>query len=406
MKILCADAIAAELLKPLRDAGHDVSVEPDLNVDSLPARLAGDTVEVLVVRSTKVNKEALVASPALSMVVRAGAGTDNIDKEAASALGIYVSNVPGQNAVAVAELTMALLLAIDRHIASGMADLRSGRWNKGVYSKAEGILGKQLAIVGLGEIGYALAHRARSFGMTVTALRKPDRSDQAQSRIRAAGIRLVDTMEDLIGQADVVSIHVPGAPDTKSMINADFLAMMKDGAILLNTARGDVVDPEALIKAMDDKGIRAGLDVWPSEPATSDGEWSSALSQHPNVVGSHHIGASTAQAQSAVAEGTVAVIQAYLDGRVINCVNMVDEKLGEVVLTIRHLDKVGVLAKIFATLRHAGANVHQMENQVFVGNIAAVASMNLDHEPSAETIKAIETDDEVLGVSIAFNRAT
>lgn len=406
MKILCADAIASELLQPLRDAGHEVLVEPELDGTSLPDRLTDDSVEVLVVRSTKVSKEALEASPALSMVVRAGAGTDNIDKDVASALGIYVSNVPGQNAVAVAELAMGLLLAIDRQIPAGMADLRSGKWNKGEYSKADGILGKQIAIIGLGEIGYAVAHRARSFGMPVTALRKPDRSEDAQSRIRAAGIRLIDTMEELLGSADVVSLHVPGTPGTKGMVDAGFLSMMKDGAILLNTARGDVLDAEALVTAMEEKNIHAGLDVWPSEPAGKSGEWASVLSQHPNVVGSHHIGASTAQAQSAVAAGTVAVVEAYLDGRVINCVNMVDERLGEVVLTVRHLDKVGVLAKIFATIRKDGANVYQMENQVFVGKIAAVASINLDHEPSVETLRAIEGDDDVLGVSIAVNRVS
>jgi D-3-phosphoglycerate dehydrogenase len=401
MKILCADALAAELLQPLRDAGHEVFVEPDLDADSLPARLEGDTVEVLVVRSTKVTEAALSASSSLGLVVRAGAGTDNVDKNAASALGIYVSNVPGQNAVAVAELAMALLLAIDRHIASGMADLRSGAWNKGTYSKADGILGKELAIVGLGEIGFALAERARAFGMTISALRKPGRSDASLSRIRSAGIRLVDTMDELLANADVVSLHVPKAPETVGMVNADFLSKMKDGAILLNTARGEVVDEAALLAAMDERGIRAGLDVWPGEPSGKSADWTSALSTHPNVVGSHHIGASTAQAQAAVASGTVGVIEAYLAGRVVNCVNLVDEPMGAVVLTVRHLDKVGVLAKVFATLREAGANVQQMENQLFVGSVAAVASINLDHEPDAGTLQQIAGDDDILAVSLS-----
>jgi D-3-phosphoglycerate dehydrogenase len=405
MKILCADALADDLLSPLRDAGHDVCVEPDLTADSLPERLSGDTVEVLVVRSTKVTADAIGASPSLGLVVRAGAGTDNVDKDAASARGIYVSNVPGQNAVAVAELAMALLLAIDRHIAPGMADLRAGQWNKGRYSKADGILGKEIAIVGLGEIGFALAERARAFGMTVTALRKTNRSDAALARIRAAGIRLVDDMETLLATADVVSLHVPKAPETIGMVNDDFLAGMKDGSVLLNTARGEVVDEDALIRAMDERGIRAGLDVWPGEPSSKNGEWSSALSQHPNVVGTHHVGASTEQAQAAVAAGTVGVIEAYLNGRVVNCVNLVDEPMGEVVLTVRHRDRVGVLAKVFATLREAGTNVQQMENQLFVGSVAAVASINLDGEPGADIIEKIQSDDDILAVSVSHKGA-
>ena len=406
MKILCADALPENLLQPLRDAGHEVAVEPSLGADSIPSRLAEDDIEVLVVRSTKVTAEAIAAGAGLGMIVRAGAGTDNIDKSAASNRGVYVANVPGQNAIAVAELAMGLLIAIDRHIAVGTADLRAGRWNKKEYSKSDGILGKTLAIIGLGDIGLALAERAVAFGMNVTALRKADRSSEALTRVRAAGIRLVDDEDELLGTADVVSLHVPRADNTVGMVDAEFLAKMKSGSILINTARGDLVDGAALLEAMDTRGIRAGLDVWPDEPAKGSQDWISPLSAHPNVVGSHHIGASTAQAQHAIAAGTVAVVEAYLAGRVVNCVNLVEEPLGEVVLTVRHLDKVGVLAKIFETLRAADANVQQMENQVFHGSVAAVASINLDSEPTPETIDAILGDDDVLAVSVVRKPAT
>jgi len=348
-----------------------------------------------------VDAAAIQAGSSLGLIVRAGAGTDNVDKAEASARGIYVSNVPGQNAVAVAELAMALLLAIDRHIAPAMVDLRSGQWNKRAYSKADGILGKQLAILGLGEIGFALAERASGFGMTVTGLRKPGRSDSSLSRIRAAGIRLVDDIDTLLGEADVVSLHVPRSDDTIGMVDDTFLGLMKPGAILLNTARGDLVDGPALIRAMDANGIRAGLDVWPNEPSDAAGEWTSELASHPGVVGSHHIGASTAQAASAIATGTVAVIAAYTTGSVVNCVNLVDEPLGNAVLTIRHLDRVGVLAKVFTTLREANVNVQQMENQVFLGSIAAVATIHVETEPSADVVAVIDGDDDILAVSTA-----
>lgn len=405
MRVLCADALPDDLLAPLREAGHDVIVDGDLTAETIPGALANNPADVLVVRSTKVTADAIAASDALGLIVRAGAGTDNVDKSAASAAGIYVSNVPGQNAIAVAELAMALLLAIDRHVAAGMADFAAGAWNKKLYSKADGIYGKTIAIIGLGEIGFALAERARGFGMTVTALRKPGRSAEALSRLRSAGITLVDTEDELLASADVVSIHVPKSPETTGMCDASFFAKMNDGAVFLNTARGDVVDEVALLEAMDTKGIRAGLDVWPNEPSTGAGEWSSPLSTHDNVVGSHHIGASTSQAQNAVAQGTVSVIEAYLEGRITNCVNLVNEPAGAAILTVRHLDRVGVLAKVLQTLRSAGLNVQDMSNQLFTGSVAAVASIHLEHAPSPDLLHTIESDDDVLAVSVAERNA-
>ena len=401
MKILCADALAIELFSPLVDAGHEVAIEPDLDAESLPKRLAEWHPEVLVVRSTKVSKDAIEASTALGLVVRAGAGTDNVDKTAASAAGVYVSNVPGKNAIAVAELAMGLLLAIDRHIPAGMADFANGQWNKGRYSKADGIYGKSLAIVGLGEIGFALAERAQAFGMSVSGLRKPGRSDRSLRRIRSAGISLADDLGTLLGAADVVSIHVPKSPDTVGMVDAEFLAQMRDGSILINTSRGEVVDEHALISAMETRGIRAGLDVWPNEPSNKEDEWTSPLASHPLVVGTHHIGASTAQAQSAVAEGTVDVITAYTQGRIENCVNLVSESSGAAILTVRHLDRVGVLAKIFDSLRSAGLNVSQMDNEIFTGGVAAVASINVDAAPSPELLQSLRSDADILDVSAA-----
>ena len=401
MRILCADTLADELLEPLRSEGHEVVVDAALTVDTLPAALAENPADVLVVRSTKVNREAITASNQLGLIVRAGAGTDNIDKLSASEHGVYVSNVPGKNAIAVAELAMGLLLAIDRHIPASMADFTAGQWNKATYSKADGIHGKTLAIVGLGEIGFALAQRATAFGMSVTALAKPGRSGRSLRLIEEGDIGLVETLDELLAGADVVSIHVPKSPETTGMVNAEFLAKMAPNAVLLNTARGDVVDEAALLAAMDDRGIRAGLDVWPGEPTTSTGEWESALANHPNVVGTHHVGASTAQAQAAVAAGTVDVITAYLAGHVMNCVNLEKDTAGGVILTVRHLDKVGVLAKVFETLRAAGLNVRQMENNLFTGSVAAVASINLERSPDAQLLEQLEGDADILSVSVS-----
>lgn len=397
MRILYADSVDEHAAERLATAGHSVDIRPDLTADTLADAIPG--YEVLVVRSTKVTADAIAACDGLGLIVRAGAGTDNIDSAAASARGIYVCNVPGRNAIAVAELAMGLILALDRRIPDNTADLRDGRWDKKTYTAADGIFGKQLAILGLGDIGLAVAERAKAFGMTVVAQRKANRSDPALAAIRSIGIRLVDTREELLGSSDVVSIHVPKSEDTAGMVDDAFLAAMPDGAYLINTSRGDVVDEAALLRALDAGRIRAGLDVWNNEPGSGQDAFSSPLARHPGVVGTHHIGASTEQAQRSVAEGTVETIESYLNGDPINCVNIRREPSGESCLTIRHLDRVGVLAQVFAVLRSNGLNVQQMQNQVFAGGQAAVASIHIGSEPSEAVVAALSDIGEVLYVT-------
>ncbi len=397
MKILFADSVDESRLEQLTSHGHECVVNPSLDADSIPGEMAG--VDILVVRSTKVTADSIAASSQLSLVVRAGAGTDNIDKSAASGAGVYVCNVPGRNAVAVAELTMGLLLAIDRRIADNTADLRAGVWNKGIYSVADGIQGKSLGIVGLGDIGLAVAERAKAFGMTVSTVRKDGRSPSVQAMIRSIGIRLVDSQDQLLAESDVVSIHVPKSPDTTGLVNKAFLDKMADGAILLNTSRGEVVDEVALLEALNTRGLRAGLDVYANEPSGKSTKWASELAQHPGVVGTHHIGASTNQAQEAVADGTVETILAYLGGDIRNCVNLATVPTGPVIITIRHHDKVGVLAQIFQTIRSNGINVQQMSNQVFAGGGAAVATMTLASDPADSLVDELNHITEVIAVT-------
>lgn len=398
MQILYADSVDQEVLGRLEDLGATYRVEPHLTAETLPDHLAG--VDVLVVRSTKVTAKAIAAAGQLGLIVRAGAGTDNIDQRAASARGIYVCNVPGRNAIAVAELTLGLLLAIDRRIADNTADLRAGRWDKKTYTKADGLYDKQLGIVGLGDIGLAVAERAKGFGMRVAAERKPDRAPHVQSAIRTIGIRLVSTRNELLAGSDVISIHVPKSADTVHLVDRDFLATMKDGAVLLNTSRGDVVDEAALMAELDAGRLKAGLDVWDGEPSSGQGLFESRLARHPAVVGTHHIGASTAQAQRSVAEGTLEVIEGYLAGSPVNCVNLRLDLAGESCITVRHLDRVGVLAQVFAVLRRRGLNVQQMQNQVFQGGEAAVAAIFVNNDADMSVAEELDSIDEVLNVSI------
>lgn len=396
MRVLFADAVDPSTVEALTERGHACTTEPKLTADELPDRIAG--FQVLVVRSTKVTAAAIEAAEALELIVRAGAGTNTIDVEAASEVGIYVTNVPGRNAIAVAELTMGLLLAIDRRIPDNVADLRAGTWNKTTYGKADGLFGKAMGVVGLGDVGLAVAERAAAFGLRVRAIRK-DRDDAVEERIREIGIELVDSLEELVSTSDVVTIHVPATPETKWMFDSDLLGLMKEGAILLNTSRGDVVDEAALLDAIDGRGLRVGLDVYPDEPGSGSAEWSSKLAQHPNVVGTHHIGASTAQAQGAVADGVIEIIEAFERGEIVNCVNLAPTRLGTHTLHVRHLDRVGVLAGVFDILRRRELNVEQMENRVFEGRNAAVATIDIVGEVGPELIGALEDLPNVIHVS-------
>lgn len=398
MKVLLADALPDAAVEQLEAAGDEVTRLPDLNADTLPDHIGGH--EVLVVRSTKVTSAALEAGDRLGLVVRAGAGTNTIDCDRAAELGIFVCNVPGKNALAVAELTMGLLIAIDRHIAAGTADLRSGAWNKKAYSKADGLFGRRMGIVGVGDVGIATAARAWAFGIDVVAVAKPGRSERSVARAEAAGIRWVDDLDELLSISDIVSLHVPGAPDTKGMVDAGFLAKMKDGAILLNTSRGDVVDEAALIEAMDSRGIRAGLDVFAGEPGSGTATFDSALARHPNVVATHHVGASTKQAQNAITDGTLDAVDAYRVGSPINCVNLNPVPTRAATLTVRHHDRVGVLANVLQLLRNEELNVSNMQNRVFAGSKAAVASIDVGHVPTQELIDDVISLDDVIYVSV------
>jgi D-3-phosphoglycerate dehydrogenase len=399
MRLLFADAVPPQTVAELESRGHACVVEPALQAGDLADRIAG--FDLLVVRSTKVGADVIEAADRLAMVIRAGAGTNTIDTAAAAARGVLVANVPGRNAAAVAELTLGLLLAIDRRIPDNVADLRAGRWDKKGYSRAEGLLGSTMGIVGLGAIGLAVAERATAFGIAVQTVARPGRSPYVGFRVDELGIGLVDSLPDLLSTSRIVSVHVPAGPDTVGLVDDTFLAHMRDGAILLNTSRGEVVDEAALLRALDSKGLRAGLDVWADEPTTGSGTWSSALAQHPNVVGTHHIGASTEQAQRAIAAGVVEIVDAFAEGEARNCVNLTPRRLGSVTLTIRHLDRVGVLARVLDLLSRAGLNVEHMENRVFRGGEAAVASMDVAGPVPDGLLADLAAVPEVLGVSAA-----
>lgn len=398
MRILFADRLPDRTIHDLEAHGHECVMEPGLGADDLAERISG--YDVLVVRGTQVRRPVIEAADRLALVIRAGAGTNTIDTDAAAERAVFVSNVPGRNAAAVAELTMGLLLAVDRRIADNVADVREGRWDKKTYGNAEGLLGSTMGILGLGSIGFLVAERAAAFGIRVESIAKEGRSPAATARAEELGITMCGSLDELLGSCDIVSLHVPSTPETKHLVDAAFLARMKRGAILLNTSRGDVVDEAALLAALDEGRVRAGLDVFDDEPGSGRAEWESPLARHPAVVATHHIGASTAQAQRAIAQGVTEIVDAFTAGEARHCVNLVPDRLGASALAVRHLDRVGVLAQVLDVLSTAHLNVQHMVNRVFRGGEAAVAFIDVEGQASTELLDALRAIPHVLGVSV------
>jgi len=388
MKVLVADKFEQSGLDGLKAAGCDVVYQPDLKDDTLATAITDSRAAVLVVRGTPVTA-AMLEGAALSLIVRAGAGYNTIDVAAASRRGIYVSNCPGRNAIAVAELTFALILAIDRRIPDNVAELRSGRWNKKEFSRARGLFGRTIGLLGFGTIGQEVARRAHAFGMpAVVWSRRFAQGGQATDA--HVPVEAVPTPGEVADRADVLSIHLALTPQTKGFVNASLLNRLARGSYVINTARGDVMDYGALAAAVRERGIRAGLDVFPGEPSASAGEFRVPLADLPGVYGTHHIGGSTDQAQEAIAAETVRVVTEYkTTGKVPNVVNLAAKTPATHMLVVRHRDRPGVLAHVFAQLRGGGINVQETENVVFEGAEAAVARINIDAPPPPPVLDAI-----------------
>jgi D-3-phosphoglycerate dehydrogenase / 2-oxoglutarate reductase len=407
MKVLVADTFEQSGIDGLASAGCDVVYEPELKDDRLKEAIRATSADVLVVRGTKVTAPMLDAGR-LSLIVRAGAGYNTIDVAAASARGIYVSNCPGKNAIAVAELAFALILALDRRVPDNVAALRAGKWNKKEFSKAKGLYGQTLGLLGLGSIGQEMVRRAAGFGMNVVVWSRrfagedrPMHDHEARDlgiepALRTVRIDLAPTPGDVASRSDILSVHLALGSGTKGIVDAALLARLKPGALFVNTARGDIVDHAALAAAVREKSLRVGLDVFPDEPAATVADFHVDLAALPNVYGTHHIGASTDQAQEAIAAETVRIVRSYKEtGKVPNVINLAKRTPATHMLVVRHRDRPGVLAHVFDHLRQGNLNVQETENIVFEGAEAAVARINLDGAPSpalCDRIKAQNTD--------------
>jgi D-3-phosphoglycerate dehydrogenase len=379
MKALIADKFSEAHIDRLNQLGCEVTYKPTAKAEELPGLIA--PYKILVVRGKQVTGETIKAADQLALVLRAGAGVNTIDVKTASARGVFVSNCPGKNSVAVAELAFALLLAIDRRIPENAAALRAHKWNKKEFSKADGVFGRTLGVIGTGQIGREVIIRAKAFGLRVE---------------RCASV------EDVFRQADIVTLHLALKPDTRKLVNATRLALLKPNAILINTARGEVVDQAALRAALQGSKLRAGLDVFDPEPAEATADFNDPILDLPNLCGTHHIGASTEQAQEAIAEEAIRIIRTFVQtGVVLNCVNLATRTPAKWQLVVRHYDRVGVLAFVMDQIRRGGINIEEVQNVIFEGAAAASCRIQLDAEPGADLLGSIKAGNaDILGLEL------
>jgi D-3-phosphoglycerate dehydrogenase / 2-oxoglutarate reductase len=399
MRLLIADKLHPRAIEELRSLPLEVVYEPELTRESLETRLQG--VGVLIVRSTEVTAAAINNAKHLNLIVRAGASFNTIDVRAASMRGIYVANCPGKNASAVAELALGMMVALDRRIPDAVASLRAGRWERQEYSKAEGLQGKTLGIAGLGAIGREVTHRARCFGLNVLAWSR----SLTPTRATELGVGWVASLDELASKSHILSLHLALVDRTRRIVNRRVLGLLPERAMLINTARADLVDNEALFSAAEQRGLRVALDVFPDEPRGSKTFPSpEILKSYPSgglIYGTPHIAAATDQAQLAIATETVRVIRSFLlEGMVPNVVNVSSSSAARFQIVIRMMDKVGTFANVLNVLKRHGINIEEVTNTVFEGGVAACAKLRLLSRPTEACLAEIKAFDEVLHVDL------
>lgn len=306
MNVFIADKFSELARGKLCESGFRVAYKPEITVNTLTDAIRQHCTDILVVRSTRVIESALNVDN-LKLVIRAGSGFNNIDIAVAKAKNIFVCNCPGKNANAVVELAFGLMISLDRHIPQNVADLKIGLWNKADYSNGYGLYGRTLGLIGLGTIGASMVPRAKAFGMKVVGWSR----NLTPERATDLDIHMKTNLLEVASSSDIVSLHVALNEDTHSFVDRDFLSAMRPGSYLINTSRAEVVDETALVYAIKNRGLKIGIDVFANEPATGRGKINNALFELDGVIGTHHIGGQTKEAQLSIANETIRIITEY-----------------------------------------------------------------------------------------------
>jgi D-3-phosphoglycerate dehydrogenase len=396
MRVFVADRLAEDALDEMRALGVEVEYAPEVDAEELPNRLGG--VNVLIVRGTEVRASALAAGKSLNLVIRAGAGTRNVDVAYASERGIYVAATPGRNAHAVAELTFTLIGCLDRRVPDATIALRGGRWEKDEYARAVGLEGRRIGILGLGHVGRAVLRLAQAYQMLPFAYGR----SLTAARAAELGVERVGSPLELARSSDVFTVHLELSERTRGAVDRSVLEALPDGASFVNTARPELVDYAALLELIPKKSLRVGLDVMPSEPGQRTARYEHAILHAGLVYATPHIGASTDRAQTAIASETVRILRSFVTkGEVPNVVNIAQSTWSRYQLVVRHVDQVGALANVLAVLKRHGIHISGLDNTVFEGGRAACAKIRVESRPSEACLQEIMAfSDEVLHVDL------
>ena len=390
VKILIADSLSPKAVEMLKSSGHEVRMDPAITEAGLAKEITD--YSILIVRSKKVNAEAINAAKCLSLIIRAGAGVNTIDVEAASAKGVLVCNTPGMNNDAVAELAFGHIVACDRHITTNTEHLRKGEWRKKLFLECEGLRDRTLGLIGRGNIAQSMIRIAKGFQMNVVVWSRRFSPEEAKEM----GVEYAATLDELAARSDVVSVHVAyNKKDTHHLINNQFFNAMKPGSIFVNTSRGEVVNTEAMRAAIKDKKIKVGLDVFENEPTAAMGEFPFADLAKECVSVTCHIGASTNQAADRIADECVRIANHFVQtGEALNNVNVLEKPTADSVMIVRHL---GVFSKIIACCEKNNAQFTSCKNTVVNGEKSQIAILRLKAATNFE--EEMRSIEGVIGVS-------
>ena len=396
MRILAICELPDVALEQLRLLGAEVRYEPTLRPDQLRQAIPG--AGVLIVGSKRVSPEVIAAGDALQMIVHAGPGVGDVAVEEASAQGVFITECPNQHAIAVAELTFGLILALDRRIVDNTLATREGRWQRAEFRDARGLAGRTLGVLGYGSAGREVARRAASFGMNVVAW-SPTPPGEG---ISAPGVTFCNWPRELARQSDIVTVHaIDGRAEQEVLVNAEFLDNMRQGAYLVHVGHPAAAEEAALADAVGKRDLRVALDIYGSAPVGEVTRFRSRLCELPGVISTQHIGPLTEQALHAIAGEVVRIIRGFVvSGEIINCLNLLERSPATWQLVLRARDAVGVMAAILEAIRADGINAEEITSRVFQGARAAWCTVALDERPSTEALDAIRKLDEVLYLEV------
>lgn len=387
MRLLVADALDRAPLDELELLGVQLVHDPALTPEDLPAALRD--IDILVVRETPVSAAAIEAAPGLNLIVRADLGAETVDVATASRHGIYVAHCPTPRAPAVAELTMGMLLALDRKLVEDTTAQRSGTDTPS--ATARGLYGRRIGLAGVGRVGQRVAAAGMGMGMNVYAWSRSLTTTRAQR----LGVKRAASLRALASTVDVLSLHLPLTPSTRHIVDAEVLGALPEGATLLNCSHPALVDPEALAEVGAKRRLRVGVDL-SMAPETAPPQLDDGL-----VYATRGSAGATRQAEQAIATEVTRIVRAFLtETDIPNVVNVLRNTASRYAIILRSRDEVGVLANVLGVIKRHGLNIEEIKNHVFDGSSAACTKLRISGRPGDDCLNEIRAFGEVFHVDV------